>query len=45
MQKSMSPNDSAILCVKENVYRIHFWYMSNNETIYLLGNADLIEEK
>ena len=45
IQKAMSLNDSAIVCVKENVYRIHFWYMSNNEAIYLLRNADLIEEK
>ena len=33
MQKAMSFNDVAIVSVKGNDYRIHFWYMSKNETI------------
>ena len=36
----MSFNDVAVF-VKENGCRIHFWYMSKDETINLLRNADL----
>ena len=32
----MSFNDVAIVSVKGNDYRIHFWYMSKNEAINLL---------
>ena len=28
MQKAMNFNDVAIVSIKENDYRIHFWYMS-----------------
>ena len=28
MQKAVNFNDVAIVCIKENDYRIHFWYMS-----------------
>ena len=33
MQKAMSFDDVAIVSVKGNDHRIHFWYMSKNETI------------
>ena len=33
-----------IVPVKENCYRIHFWYMSRDEAINLLRNADLTEK-
>ena len=33
MQKTMSSNDVAIVFVKENAYRIHFWYMSKDDAI------------
>ena len=33
MQKSMSFNDAAIVYVKRNAYRIHFWYMSKDNGI------------
>ena len=29
----MSFNEIAILFIKENYYRIHFWHMSKNEDI------------
>ena len=41
MQKAMILNDVAIVFVQENDYSIHFWYMSNDETINLFRNADL----
>ena len=33
IQKAMSFNEIAILFIKENYYRIHFWHMSKNEDI------------
>ena len=41
MWKNMSFNDVAVVFVKENGCRIHFWYMSKDETINLLRNAYL----
>ena len=41
MKKYMSVNDSAILPVKGNGYRIHLWYMCKGEAINLLKNTDL----
>ena len=40
----MSFNDLVNVSVKENVHRIHFWYMSKDEAIDLLKNADLTEK-
>ena len=31
MQKAMSFNNVAVVHVKENAYRIHFWYMSKDD--------------
>ena len=39
----MSFNDVAIVSVKGNDYRIHFWYASRDEAIKLLKNVDLTE--
>ena len=36
MQKVLSFNDVAIVYVKENVYRIHFWYMSKDDAISII---------
>ena len=44
MQKDMSFNDVAIVSVKGNDYRIHFWYMSKDGAIDLLKDADLTEK-
>ena len=40
---AISVNDAAIFPVKRNDYRIHFLYLSKDEAINLLRNADLIE--
>ena len=37
----MSFNDIAIVSIKGNDYRIHFWYMSKNDTIALMNNSNL----
>ena len=36
MQKVMSFNDVAIVSVKGNDYRIHFWYIIKDQTMDLL---------
>ena len=41
MQKAMSFNDLAIVSIKGNDYRIHFWYMSKNDAIALMNNSNL----
>ena len=41
MQKAMNLNDIAILSIKGNDYRIHFWCMSKNEAIVLMTNSNL----
>ena len=40
MQKAMSFNDVAIVSIKGNDYRIHFWYMSKNNAIVLMANSN-----
>ena len=45
MQKAMSVNDVAIIYVKGSVYKIHFWYMSKDDTISIMSNSNLIDEK
>ena len=37
----MSFADAAIVTVKGNGYRIHFWYINKDEAINLLKNIDL----
>ena len=45
MQKAMSFNDVAIIFVEGSDYKIYFWYMSKDEAINLVRNADWIEKK
>ena len=45
MQKAMTFNDVAIVYVKGNTYRIHFWYMSKNDAISIMNNSNLIDKK
>ena len=37
----MNCNDVAIVSIKRNNYRIHFWYMSKNDAIALMTNSNL----
>ena len=41
MQKTMSFNDVAIVYVKGNNFRFHFWYMSRDDAINIMKNSDL----
>ena len=37
----MTFNDVAIVSIKENNYRIHFWYMSKDEAMSIMHNSNL----
>ena len=43
-QKAMNFNDVAIIFIKGNDYRIHFWYMSKNDAISIMNNFSLNEK-
>ena len=45
MQKAMNFNVVAIVHVKGNSYRIHFWYMSKGDVIRLMNNSNLVDKK
>ena len=45
MQKAMSFNNVAIVYVKETAYRIHFWYMSKDDTINIRNGSILIDKR
>ena len=40
----MSVNDVAIVYVKGNAYKIHFWYMSKNDAISIMNNSNLVDK-
>ena len=41
----MSFNDVAVIYVKGNAYRIHFWYMSKDDAISIINISNLIDKK
>ena len=43
MQKAVNFN-IAIVYVKRNAYRIHFWYMSKDDAINTMNNSSLIDK-
>ena len=45
MQRAMDFNDVAIVSIKGNDYRIHFWYMSKNDAVNRMNNFSLNEKK
>ena len=44
MQKVMDFNDAAIVSIKGNDYRIHFWYMSKDDAINIMKNSDFLKK-
>ena len=44
IQKAMNFNDVAIVYVEQNVYRIHFWYMSKDDATSMTNNSNLDEK-
>ena len=45
MQKAMSFNNVALVFVKGNAYRIHFWYMSKDDAINIMNGSNLVDKK
>ena len=45
MQKAMSFNNVAIVYVKGNAYRIHFWHMSKNDAINIMNGSNLTDQR
>ena len=44
MQKAMNFNDVATVSTKDSDYRIHFWYMSKDNTISMMHNSNLSDK-
>ena len=44
MQKAINFNYVAIVSIKGNDYRIHFWYMSKDDAISKMNNSNLNEK-
>ena len=44
LQKAMSFNNVAIVYVKGNAYRIHFWYMSKDDAINIMNGSNLVDK-
>ena len=42
MQKAMGFNNIAIVYIKENAYRIHFWSMSKDDGINIMSGSNLV---
>ena len=41
IQKAINFNDVAIVSIKGNDYKLHFWYMSKDDAISIMNNSDL----
>ena len=44
MQKAISFNDIAIVYIKGNVCRIHFWYMTKDDAINIINGSNLVDK-
>ena len=44
IQKAISFNDVATVYAKGSAYRIYFWYMSQDDTISIMNNSNLIDK-
>ena len=45
MQKAMSFNNIALVCIKRNAYRINFWYMSKDDAINIMNGSNLVDKR
>ena len=45
MQKAMSFNNIAIVYVKGSAYRIHFWYMSKDDSANIMNGSNLVNKR
>ena len=44
MHKAISFNNIAIVYIKGNAYRIHFWYMSKDGAINIMNGSNLVDK-
>ena len=44
MEKAISFNNVTIVYVKGSAYRIHFWYMSKDDSINIMNGSNLIDK-
>ena len=45
MQKAISFNNVAIVYIKGNAYRIHFWYLSKDDVINIMNGSTLVDTR
>ena len=45
MQKAMGFNNTAIVYIKGVAYRIHFWYMSEDDPINIMNGFNLTDKR
>ena len=45
MQKAKGFNNIAIVYIKGNAYRIHFWNMSKDDTINIMNDSNLADKR
>ena len=45
MQKAVSFNNVAIVYVKGNAYRIHFWCMDKDDAINIMNGSNLVNKR
>ena len=45
MQKAVSFNNVAIVYVKGNAYRIHFWCMDKDDAINIMDGSNLVDKR
>ena len=44
MQRAMGFTNIAIVYIKENAYRIHFWCMSKDDAINIMNGSNLVDK-
>ena len=44
MQKAVSFKNVAVVSIKGNDYRIHFWYMNKKDAIAIMTNSNLSDK-
>ena len=45
MQKAMGFNNIGIVYIKENAYRIHFWYMCKDDAVNMMTGSNLVDKR
>ena len=45
MQKAMNFNNIAIVYITGSAYRIHFWYMNNDDATNIMTNSNLVDKR